>query len=291
MNVAENGDIASADRVLVADGGAYPRAAQVNEDYVVVAYQQLFERNSGAQAAWDWDTAVSTVTYEGIPVGEPSLLSATTASETYPSVAYNPEDGVAVVAYEYYEGDGDDRDIDIAVLNVNNLGVLGTPVASNVFDSPTFDGWTDLAWDGVNGAFLLTWQHDFVDTTAQTVDGDIYALELDALGNPVGGAQGAIETEAEVVDQLPGNQPAMLRTVDRDRDIGLPPRQGERARHRHQLHRDVRVGFAEFAEPRGQKGDAEPVRRANPDRSGNGDIGVGYLGLRSQHLRFHAFGI
>jgi MYXO-CTERM domain-containing protein len=192
VNVTGTGEITFGEEALVAEQAAYPRAAQINEENVIVAYQQLFARRSGPVANWDWDTAARVVNYEGVPAGPARALSETEASETYPSVAYNPKNRVAVVAYEYFEGNGTDRDIDVAVIPVSTSGVLGTPVLTNVFDSPNFDGWTDIAWDGVNDTFLLAWQHDFEDQ-----DGDIYALELDAGGTPVGDVQAAIQTEAE----------------------------------------------------------------------------------------------
>ncbi|MFP4502439.1 MAG: cohesin domain-containing protein [Candidatus Hydrogenedentota bacterium] len=191
VNMDEEGAIGLGDEMLVAEDSAFPTAARVNDELVLVAYQRLYERTEGDVFDWDWDVAARGVNWEGTPAGAPLELGNSEVPETLPAVAYAPETQQAVAAWETGRG-GTDRDIEAASFSVNSDASLGDPAVYTAFDSPYFDGEPHLAWDAGNAAFLLTWQHDFED-----LDGDIFTIELDADGDPIGEVQAAIQTEAE----------------------------------------------------------------------------------------------
>lgn len=175
---------------LVADLAAFPDAARVNDDRVLVAYQVLYADNSGPVHDWDWDVYASTVSWNGAPEAE-LMITGTSEPETDPSVAYNPVDGIALAVWESAQSTTD-RDLAAGALPVSASGAMQTPTAYIAYDSNSFDVEPDVAWDDYFDVFLATWRHDFSST-----DGDILTMEFSYDGLSTSDALAAISTDAD----------------------------------------------------------------------------------------------
>lgn len=167
-------------------GLTHPKVAADTAGQCLVAWQWPYD-SSGTPDAWEHDIQTRVLGSNGHPIGPVASIAGTSDNETMPSVAYDANDDLFLVAWQDLTVYGD-RDILAALAYIVPTGQITASPAMAIAAVTNDDTMPAASWNNATGDFEVSWEAEFSPT-----DHDIYACSVSPLGE-VGTEMGVVET-------------------------------------------------------------------------------------------------